>query len=191
MQVVSPICCGLDVHQATLTACVRRVTANGQTTTDLRQFGTTSPALRALSDWLVEQHCPVVAMESSGIYLTMGYASDHPWLRVSVRGNSAMQSIVEQCKQALEKHYGSRFAGLLLYGSMARNQTDASSDIDLLVLLRQPFNYFQELRTIVDLLYPLQMESERLISAKPAFVDEFEEGGLQLYRNAKREGVSV
>jgi predicted nucleotidyltransferase len=102
-----------------------------------------------------------------------------------------MQSIVEQCKQALEKHYGSRFAGLLLYGSMARNQTDASSDIDLLVLLRQPFNYFQELRTIVDLLYPLQMESERLISAKPAFVDEFEEGGLQLYRNAKREGVSV
>jgi hypothetical protein len=74
---------------------------------------------------------------------------------------------------------------------MARNQTDASSDIDLLVLLRQPFNYFQELRTIVDLLYPLQMESERLISAKPAFVDEFEEGGLQLYRNAKREGVSV
>jgi hypothetical protein len=35
------------------------------------------------------------------------------------------------------------------------------------------------------------MESERLISAKPALVDEFEEGELQLYRNAKREGVSV
>ena len=66
-----------------------------------------------------------------------------------------------------------------------------SSDMDLLVLLHKPFDYFQELRTIVDLLYPLQMESERLISAKPASVDEFEEGGLQLYRNAKREGVSV
>jgi predicted nucleotidyltransferase len=102
-----------------------------------------------------------------------------------------MQSIMEQCKQVLEKHYGSRFAGLLLYGSMARNQADTSSDIDLLVLLSKPFNYFQELRTIVDLLYPLQMESERLISAKPALVDEFEEGDLQLYRNAKREGVSV
>jgi len=102
-----------------------------------------------------------------------------------------MQSIMEPCKQVLEEHYGSRFAGLLLYGSMARNQADASSDIDLLVLLSKPFNYFQELRTIVDLLYPLQMESERLISAKPALVDEFEEGGLQLYRNAKREGVSV
>jgi len=44
-----------------------------------------------------------------------------------------MQSIMEQCKQVLEEHYGSRFAGLILYGSMARNQADASSDIDLLV----------------------------------------------------------
>ena len=102
-----------------------------------------------------------------------------------------MQNIMEQCKQVLEEHYGSRFAGLILYGSMARNQTDASSDMDLLVLLHKPFDYFQELRTIVDLLYPLQMESERLISAKPAAVDEFEAGGLRLYRNAKREGVSV
>ena len=102
-----------------------------------------------------------------------------------------MQSIMAQCKQVLEEHYGSRFAGLILYGSMARNQADASSDMDLLVLLHKPFDYFQELRMIVDLLYPLQMESERLISAKPALVDEFEEGDLQLYRNAKREGVSV
>lgn len=67
MQVVHPICCGLDVHQATLTACLRRVNEDGQTTTELRQFGTTYPALLALSDWLVEQHCAVVAMESTGI----------------------------------------------------------------------------------------------------------------------------
>lgn len=102
-----------------------------------------------------------------------------------------MHSIVKQCKKVLAEHYGPRFAGLLLYGSLARNQADASSDIDLLVLLNKPFDYFQELRTIVDLLYPLQMESEHLISAKPASVDEFEAGELQLYRNAKREGVSV
>ena len=102
-----------------------------------------------------------------------------------------MQSIMEQCKQVLEEHYGSRFAGLLLYGSMARNQADASSDIDLLVLLSKPFNYFQELRAIVDLLYPLQMESERLISAKPASVDEFEEGGPSSSTGMPNERVSA
>jgi transposase len=68
MQVVHPVCCGLDVHQATLTACVRRVSDDGQSTTALREFGTTYAALLALSDWLVAQHCPVVAMESTGVY---------------------------------------------------------------------------------------------------------------------------
>jgi hypothetical protein len=58
-------------------------------------------------------------------------------------------------------------------------------------LLHQPGDYFRELHTIVDLLYPVQLESERLISAKPARVNEFEEGHLQFYRNAKREGLSV
>jgi len=62
--------------------------------------------------------------------------------------------------------------------SMARNQADASSDIDLLVLLNKPFDYFQELRTIVDLLYPLQMESERLISAKPLRWMSSRQGGF-------------
>jgi transposase len=72
-QVLSPVCCGLDVHQERLTACLRRVSADGHLTTELRQFGTTSPALLALSDWLVAQPCPVVAMERTGVYWKPGY----------------------------------------------------------------------------------------------------------------------
>ena len=68
MQVVHPICCGLDVHQARLTACLRHVNDAGQVTTEWREFGTIYSELLALSDWLVAQHCPVVAMESTGVY---------------------------------------------------------------------------------------------------------------------------
>jgi predicted nucleotidyltransferase len=100
-------------------------------------------------------------------------------------------TIVRKCRATLASHYGSQFKGLVLYGSVARKRASASSDIDLLVLLSQPFDYFRELRQIVDLLYPIQLESDRLISAKPAPVDEFENGSIQLYRNAKREGVLV
>ena len=99
------------------------------------------------------------------------------------------EEVVTRCKTALERHYGAQFKGLVMYGSLARNQADATSDIDLLVLLNRPFDYFNELRRIVDLLYPIQLESERLISAKPASLDEFESGSLQLYRNARRDGV--
>jgi transposase len=68
MQVVHPICCGLDVHQAQLTACLRRVDTDGQVTTAVREFATTYDALLTLSEWLIEQQCPVVALESTGVY---------------------------------------------------------------------------------------------------------------------------
>lgn len=98
---------------------------------------------------------------------------------------------LQKCKSILQTHYRSRFRGLILFGSAARGEAGPESDIDLLVLLDGPEDYFQELRTIVDLLYPIQLESERLISAKPAPMDDFEQGRLPLYRIARREGVWV
>ena len=96
--------------------------------------------------------------------------------------------IVQKCKDILKSHYGPRFKGLILYGSTAREQASAESDIDLLVLLSEPFDHFDELGRIIDLLYPVQLESEQLVSAKPASESEFQIGRLQLYRNVKREG---
>jgi predicted nucleotidyltransferase len=99
--------------------------------------------------------------------------------------------ILKKCNQTLSNYYGEKFKGLILYGSLARGQADYFSDMDLLVLLKEPFNYFQELRTIVELLYPIQLESEYLISAKPAGKEEFESGKILLYRLAKREGIAA
>ncbi len=102
-----------------------------------------------------------------------------------------MNTLIKKCRSLLQAHYGDRFAGLLLYGSQARGDAGPGSDLDLLVLLNGSFDYFEELHTIIDLLYSLQLESNHLISARPASADEFEDGNLQLYRNAKREGVLV
>src|SRR5499427_4851247 len=68
MPVTYPVCCGIDVHKDTRTACRRRVDANGQVSKERREFVTTSTSLLTLSDWLVEQHCPIVARESAGVY---------------------------------------------------------------------------------------------------------------------------
>jgi transposase len=67
MQVVYPVCCGLDGHPTQLTACLRRVSAPGQITTELRECSTTSNELVAFREWLIEQDCPIVALESTGV----------------------------------------------------------------------------------------------------------------------------
>lgn len=102
-------------------------------------------------------------------------------------GNATLR----RCKAALRSRYGPRFRGLVLFGSAARGEATAGSDIDVLMLVAEPFDYFGELREIIDLLYPIQLDCEQLISAKPALQRDFEAGTTQLYRNAKREGVLV
>lgn len=102
-----------------------------------------------------------------------------------------IEQIIRQCKTALQNYYGPRLTGVVVYGSVARQQAGPESDIDLLVLLAQPFNYFTETQQIIDLLYPIQLESEHLISAKPVFLPDYEHGRFQLYRAAKKEGVVV
>ncbi len=101
------------------------------------------------------------------------------------------ETLLQQCKTILKQHYRSRFKGLILYGSVVRGHSDAESDLDLLVLLSPPVDYFQELRTIIELLYPLQLQSEQLISAKPVAWNEFVRGSKEFLRDAKREGMAV
>jgi uncharacterized protein len=96
----------------------------------------------------------------------------------SVYRTAPQNRILVKCKKTLAQTYGERLKGVILYGSMARKQASPTSDIDLLVLLAPPLDYFAELRRIVDVLYPLQLESNHLISAKPAPVDDYEAGSI-------------
>jgi transposase len=61
-------CAGLDVHKDSVYTCVRRVGPGGRTQETIRVFGTMTPDLLALSDWLAEQEVTHVAMESTGVY---------------------------------------------------------------------------------------------------------------------------
>ncbi len=102
-----------------------------------------------------------------------------------------IQKLIKRCKKILAGHYGSKFQGLVLYGSTTDKKIHKESDIDLLVLLKKPGNYLKELRRLTGLLYPLQLESDQLISAKPVDSLLFDKGEIQLYRNAKKYGVLV
>jgi transposase len=61
-------CAGLDVHKASVTACVRVPGPGGTRAQQVLTFHTTSADLLALRDWLEAQAVTHVAMESTGVY---------------------------------------------------------------------------------------------------------------------------
>lgn len=67
MEVLHPMCAGLDVHKDTVVACAR-LARDQEVTQEVETFGTTTTDLLALSDWLTERGCTHVAMEATGVY---------------------------------------------------------------------------------------------------------------------------
>jgi transposase len=67
MEAIYPCVAGLDVHQATVMACRRRLIGPGQVEVEVKEFGTTSRQLQALSQWLAQWGVTRVAMESTGV----------------------------------------------------------------------------------------------------------------------------
>ena len=68
MDVLYPRCCGLDVHKKTVVACCILSTKGRKPVKETRTFRTMTTDLLALANWLQEQGCSHVAMESTGVY---------------------------------------------------------------------------------------------------------------------------
>lgn len=68
MQVMHARCAGLDVHKKTVVACVMISLPEGGVEKHSATFGTMTPDILALSDWLQSHGVTHAAMESTGVY---------------------------------------------------------------------------------------------------------------------------
>jgi transposase len=68
MEAIVERCCGLDVHQATVVACLLVGEPDKKPRQQVRTFGTMTCDLEALRQWLLKEGCTHVAMESTGVY---------------------------------------------------------------------------------------------------------------------------
>jgi len=68
MRLVYPICCGLDVHKKVIVATIVTTDNAGISTYKRRSFSTINSDLKLFHDWLLENNCRHVCMESTGKY---------------------------------------------------------------------------------------------------------------------------
>jgi transposase len=76
MDIVNPRCAGLDVHKATVVACVRLPGArHGERRAETKTFATTTAGLEQLREWLLGHGVTTAALESTGVYWRPVYAA--------------------------------------------------------------------------------------------------------------------
>lgn len=63
MKVIYKSCCGIDVHKMKLVACLKK--GNKQ---EIKEFSAKTKDIKKLADWLLNEKCEMIAMESTSSY---------------------------------------------------------------------------------------------------------------------------
>ncbi len=100
LKIVYPICCGMDVHKSFVVACIATTNDHGVTNYKSKRFSTFTGDLRRCADWLSENNCKDVCMESTGKYWipiynilehTCNIVLAHPHYVKAIRGKTTDQ----------------------------------------------------------------------------------------------------
>ena len=102
--------------------------------------------------------------------------------------NPSTKAALDEVRQALHDRYGDRLARVVLYGSQARGDAGPESDMDVLVVLNQPFDVFAEIKRLTQLQLDLEDRHGVTCSLQPFTEDEYLRRQSPLMINARAEG---
>lgn len=169
-------------------------------------FGTDAPdcieqiLVKLAHDWFIGDIVRSCHLESDAeVLAAVAYAETLPAdgsigrLLQQYRENRKTQvlAVVATFKQSLQAIYGERLVQMVLFGSQARGEARPNSDIDVLVVLKGPFQWLRESERISPIVADLSLRYTELLNCvlmdEPTFLQQSE----PLLENIRQEGVRV
>ena len=119
MEVLYAVCCGLDVHKASVTACLRSPGDGPQRRQEVRTFGTSTRELLRLADWLSHRLHP----PHDGVDRHLLAATPIPWRGASSCAWSTRSNNHESAGKRLSGR--TRFANRILRQALVESARGA------------------------------------------------------------------
>ncbi len=99
--------------------------------------------------------------------------------------------VVREYWVELRKVFGDHLEQVILYGSFVRGEGQEHSDIDILVVLKGPFDYMEAIRKTSSLTAELSMKYGVAISRVFVTPEDLKNNPLSFYLNIRREGKAA
>ena len=100
-----------------------------------------------------------------------------------------IKRLLAELKKGLTELYGQRLKAVYLFGSYARGDYDANSDLDVMIVLGTYKSYWEELVRSEELASDLSLEHNVTVSRTIMTEEKWKKGDLPVLRNVRAEGI--
>ena len=107
----------------------------------------------------------------------------------AIRAN--LRPILAELRRGLEAIYGDRLARLVLFGSQARGDAKPDSDIDVLVVLKDPEDSGEGISRCSEFIAGISLEHNTVVCPVYISEDRFQREQSPLMLNVRKEGVAL
>ena len=112
-------------------------------------------------------------------------------MRLDMMIRPEIEDLLDQLKHHLRSHYGERLVEVVVFGSVARGEDTSESDVDLLVVLRDPVDRYAESGPLADMMVDMMAQHNAFVTPIVFSEEEYRTANWPLLRNVRAEGVSL
>lgn len=98
---------------------------------------------------------------------------------------------MKELKEGLVLIYGDQLKAVYLYGSYARGDYRKGSDVDVMILLKDYKNYWDEIKRTSELIASISLNYDLLVSRVIMSEEKWKRSNTPLLKNIHREGLAA